>query len=159
MPRHLVADRCEEVVKKSGTTTLTLKGQRYKGRRRFLPGGGKERHVTQRLEERRIDTLRACSGGVWVCNVEHGEHPMQKPLKLVSDWVANFTDPPRGYSIRSLVRALQAVAFPKLGRKFIGIEKWPDYFDLARRRIDAYRQTDLFAPTASRGNARRCHTI
>ena len=29
---------------------------------------------------------------VWVCNVEHGEHPTQKPLKLVMDWVTRFSD-------------------------------------------------------------------
>ncbi len=38
------------------------------------------------------------------------------------------------------------VACLRLGRKFIGIEKRSDYFDLARRRIGAaHRQTDLFA--------------
>jgi DNA modification methylase len=38
------------------------------------------------------------------------------------------------------------VACLRLGRKFIGIEKRSDYFDLARRRIAAaHRQTDLFA--------------
>ena len=30
---------------------------------------------------------------VWACNVEHGGHPTQKPLKLLMDWVTKFTDP------------------------------------------------------------------
>jgi site-specific DNA-methyltransferase (adenine-specific) len=30
---------------------------------------------------------------VWACNVEHGEHPTQKPLPLLMDWVSKFTDP------------------------------------------------------------------
>ena len=30
---------------------------------------------------------------VWVCNVEHGDHPEQKPLNFLHDWVAKFTEP------------------------------------------------------------------
>jgi hypothetical protein len=29
---------------------------------------------------------------VWVCNVEHSDHPAPKPLKLLVDWVVKFTD-------------------------------------------------------------------
>ena len=37
------------------------------------------------------------------------------------------------------------VACVKLGRKFIGIELEPSYFDIACRRIEeAYRQPDMF---------------
>lgn len=37
------------------------------------------------------------------------------------------------------------VACAKLGRKFIGIEIEPKYFDIACRRIDAaYKQPDMF---------------
>ena len=40
------------------------------------------------------------------------------------------------------------VACVKLSRKFIGIEKREDYFDIACRRIDdAQRQGNLFVPT------------
>jgi DNA modification methylase len=46
--------------------------------------------------------------------------------------------------------ATTGVACVKLNRKFIGIEKREDYFNLAVRRItDAYRQSDLFASTCS----------
>lgn len=39
------------------------------------------------------------------------------------------------------------VACVKLGRKFIGIEIEPKYFDIACRRIEAaYAQPDLFVP-------------
>lgn len=37
------------------------------------------------------------------------------------------------------------VACAKAGRKFIGIELDPDYFDIARRRVrEAYAQPDIF---------------
>ena len=43
------------------------------------------------------------------------------------------------------------VACARLGRKFIGIEIEPRYFDIACRRIEeAYRQRDLFVPAPSR---------
>ncbi len=39
------------------------------------------------------------------------------------------------------------VACAKLGRKFIGIEIEPKYFDIACRRIEAaYKQPDMFLP-------------
>lgn len=87
---------------------------------------------------------------VWVCNVEHGEHPTQKPLKLLTDWVMTFTDPWETVLDPFCGSGTTGVACAKSGRKFIGIEKRPDYFNLAVRRItDAYRQTELFAPTGT----------
>jgi site-specific DNA-methyltransferase (adenine-specific) len=85
---------------------------------------------------------------VWVCNVEHREHPTQKPLKLVMDWVAKFTDPGETILDPFMGSGTTGVACAKLGRRFIGIEKDPRYFDLACRRItDACRQADMFALT------------
>jgi site-specific DNA-methyltransferase (adenine-specific) len=87
---------------------------------------------------------------VWVCNVEHGAHPAQKPLKLVMDWVSKFTDEGETVLDPFMGSGTTGVACVKLGRKFIGVEKRRDYFDLACRRIaDAYRQRDMFAPTGS----------
>jgi site-specific DNA-methyltransferase (adenine-specific) len=46
------------------------------------------------------------------------------------------------------------VACAAQGRKFIGIEMRPDYFDLACRRIaDAHAQGALFAPTGKLGKS------
>jgi DNA modification methylase len=40
------------------------------------------------------------------------------------------------------------VAAVQMGRKFIGIEREPKYFDIACRRIeDAQKQADMFAQT------------
>jgi site-specific DNA-methyltransferase (adenine-specific) len=87
---------------------------------------------------------------VWACNVEHGEHPTRKPLPLLLDWVAKFTEPGETVLDPFMGSGTTGVACARLGRKFIGIEKRADYFDLACRRItDAYRQTDMFAPTGS----------
>jgi site-specific DNA-methyltransferase (adenine-specific) len=87
---------------------------------------------------------------VWVCNVEHGEHPTQKPLKLLTDWVRKFTDEGETVLDPFMGSGTTGVACAKLRRKFIGIEKRADYFELACRRIsDVHKQANLFAPTGS----------
>ena len=71
------------------------------------------------------------------------QHPTQKPLKIML-WCLGFVtadqvlDPLMG-------SGTTGVACVKLGRRFIGIEIEPKYFDIACRRIaDAYKQPDLF---------------
>jgi site-specific DNA-methyltransferase (adenine-specific) len=88
---------------------------------------------------------------VWVCNVEHGLHPTQKPLTLLLDWVKKFSEPGETILDPFMGSGTTGVACARLGRTFIGIESRRDYFDLACRRIDdAYRQSDLFAVAGSR---------
>jgi site-specific DNA-methyltransferase (adenine-specific) len=84
---------------------------------------------------------------VWVCSVERGEHPTQKPLPLLMDWVKKFSEEGEPVLDPFMGSGTTGVACLKLGRKFIGIEKREDYFELACRRIDnAQRQGNLFAP-------------
>jgi site-specific DNA-methyltransferase (adenine-specific) len=78
------------------------------------------------------------------------EHPTQKPIALM-DWcikqmpaaATTILDPFMG-------SGTTGVACTKLGRKFIGIEIEPKYFDIACKRIErAYAQPDMFvAPPA-----------
>ncbi len=70
-------------------------------------------------------------------------HPTQKPPQLIAWCVAmtggDVLDPFMG-------SGTTGVACVNLGRKFIGIEIEPKYFDIACRRIEeAYRQPRLFA--------------
>ncbi len=84
---------------------------------------------------------------VWVCNVERGEHPTQKPLPLLMDWVTKFTEPGETVLDPFMGSGTTGIACAKLGCRFIGIERRPDYFDIACRRIeDAHRQGQLFRP-------------
>ena len=93
---------------------------------------------------------------VWICNVEHGQHPTQKPLRLLLDWIAKFTDPGETVLDPFMGSATTGVACLKLGRRFIGIEKRPDYFDLACARLaEAYSQPSMFAPATSLPSATR----
>jgi site-specific DNA-methyltransferase (adenine-specific) len=71
------------------------------------------------------------------------EHPTQKPLGLMMDLVDSLDantilDPFMG-------SGTTGVACVRLGRKFIGIEIDPGYFETACKRIlEAYRQPDMF---------------
>ena len=75
------------------------------------------------------------------------EHPNEKPLRLIQLFIQKHTyagdfvlDPFMG-------SGTTGVACVNLGRKFIGIEIEPKYFDIACKRIDAAsRQEKLFKP-------------
>lgn len=75
----------------------------------------------------------------------HGGHPTEKPWRLFAELLSDFTN--RGDTILDpfMGSGTTLVACAKLGRKGIGIELDPDYFDIACERVtDAYRQGDLF---------------
>ena len=74
---------------------------------------------------------------------ERNGHPTQKPVNVMT-WVAEFT---KGCVLDPFMGSgTTGVACAQLGRKFIGIEIEPKYFDIACERIDnAYRQARLFA--------------
>jgi site-specific DNA-methyltransferase (adenine-specific) len=88
------------------------------------------------------------SRGVWITDVERNNgHPTAKPLNLVTDWVRKFTDEGDTVLDPFMGSGTTGIACLKLGRKFVGIEKRADYFDLACRRItEACRQGELFPP-------------
>jgi site-specific DNA-methyltransferase (adenine-specific) len=75
---------------------------------------------------------------------EARKHPAEKPISLLKELLRlcgrTILDPFMG-------SGTTGVAAVKLGRKFIGIEIEPKYFDIACRRIEeATRQPDLFIP-------------
>ena len=71
-------------------------------------------------------------------------HPTEKPLglmRIITEWTSGAVLDPFMGSGTTLV------ACAKLGRKGIGIELDPEYFDIACRRVEgAYRQPDLLIP-------------
>ena len=84
---------------------------------------------------------------VWTFPKTDGEHPTQKPLALVSKWVQQFTDHAETILDPFMGSGTTGVAAIQLGRKFIGIEREPKYFDIACERISrAVAQGRLFEP-------------
>jgi DNA modification methylase len=76
--------------------------------------------------------------------MEGAEHPTQKPIEIMRRSILQF---PNAITILDpfMGSGTTLVACAKLGRKGIGIELDPEYFDIACRRVEqAYRQPDLF---------------
>jgi len=79
------------------------------------------------------------------------DHPTEKPLPLMSEIVTLFSDPMQVVGDFYMGSGTTGVACVKTGRKFIGIELDPDYFQIACRRIeDAYKQPDMFIEPPSK---------
>ena len=75
----------------------------------------------------------------------HRLHPTEKPWRLFAEILADFTNEGEAILDPFMGSGTTGVACVKLGRKFIGIELDPDYFEIACERIrDAYRQPDMF---------------
>lgn len=78
-------------------------------------------------------------------------HETQKPVKLMAELVSLFTNYSNTILDPFMGSGTTGVACVKLGRKFIGIEIEPKYFDIACRRIEeAYKQPDMFIEQGKR---------
>lgn len=73
---------------------------------------------------------------VWRFNKTAGEHPTQKPIELVSMWLDQFSDPNELILDPFMGSGTTGVACIQTGRRFIGIERDPGYFDIAVKRIE-----------------------
>jgi site-specific DNA-methyltransferase (adenine-specific) len=72
-------------------------------------------------------------------NTEVGLHPSQKPLALFEYLIRTYSDEGDTVLDCCMGSGTTGVACLRTGRRFIGIEKDPKFFDIARRRIDAER--------------------
>lgn len=82
-------------------------------------------------------------------NIEKG-HPCPRPLDLLNLIVSQWVQPEHTLLDLFMGSGTAGVACMKQGRKFIGIEREPKYFDIACKRIeDAQRQGDMFIGAAA----------
>ena len=82
------------------------------------------------------------------------EHPTQKPVKVMQFSIEKI----KGETILDpfMGSGTTGVAAVQMGRKFIGIEREPKYFDIACKRIeDAQRQADLFIAPEPKHNPKQ----
>jgi site-specific DNA-methyltransferase (adenine-specific) len=80
----------------------------------------------------------------------HGAHPTEKPRRLMSEIVADFTRPNELICDPFMGSGTTGVATVMAGRRFVGVELNATYFDIACRRIeDAQRQGQLFGEVAA----------
>ena len=74
----------------------------------------------------------------------HG-HPTQKPVEVMKWCIGHLPEPNETILDPFMGSGTTGVAAVQMGRKFIGIEREPKYFDIACKRIeDAQKQGDLF---------------
>jgi len=99
-----------------------------------------DRHIKETPElGKRTNIWRYGVGG------EASEHPAVMPYQLCADHLASWSNPGDTAMDPFMGSGTTLVACAKLGRKGIGIELDPDYFEIACKRVEeAYRQPDLF---------------
>lgn len=67
----------------------------------------------------------------------NGEHPTEKPIDLMAEIIADFTNPGDTILDPFMGSGTTGIAALMLGRKFVGVEQNPRYFKLACNRIRA----------------------
>ena len=73
------------------------------------------------------------------------QHPTQKPVPLIEWCIGHLPDDSETILDPFMGSGTTGVACAKMGRKFIGIDLDPDYFEIACDRVrKAYAQPDLF---------------
>lgn len=78
-------------------------------------------------------------------------HPTQKPIEVMTWCIEQLPKDSQTILDPFMGSGTTLVACAKMGRKGIGIELDPDYFDIACRRVeDAYKQPDLFIAPAEK---------
>jgi site-specific DNA-methyltransferase (adenine-specific) len=117
------------------------------------PGQGFETVLILHAGKRRKAWNRGGGAAVWTIPPCRGaEVATQKPLSLLKDFVADFTSPGETILDPFMGSATTGVAALRLGRRFIGIERDPARFDIARQRLAAVTGEDpgpLFGEAAA----------
>jgi site-specific DNA-methyltransferase (adenine-specific) len=112
------------------------------------PSAGFEKLVVGHAR-REAGRLRWNGGGrpaVYTCLVNNTrggavhDHPTQKPVPLMERLLCDFTDPGELVCDPFAGSGTTGVACIRLGRRFIGWEKDPGYYETARKRLGAARQ-------------------
>lgn len=86
------------------------------------------------------------NGMIRANNEKRGDHPTQKPIGVMQWCISQLPDDANTILDPFMGSGTTGVACANLGRKFIGIELEPKYFDIACERIEAaYAQGRLFA--------------
>mgnify|MGYP001585458036 CR=1 FL=1 len=87
---------------------------------------------------------------VWTIPKIAGQHPTEKPLRLLQTWVRQFSEMGEMIFDPYAGTGTTGVAAMQLGRRFIGAEIDTRYFDIGCHRLtETYRQLALFGPSAT----------
>lgn len=102
------------------------------------PGQGFETVAILHSGRRKKAWNRGGCSAVWTVPVMSGaEVPTQKPLRLISSFVADFTRPGELIADPFMGSGTTGVAAIAGGRRFVGIEAKEEHFEVSLRRIEA----------------------
>ena len=82
-----------------------------------------------------------------------GQHPTQKPVALMEYLIRTYTNPGETVLDFTMGSGTTGVAAANTGRRFIGIERDPDYFAIAQARIGTAQADALAAASEGQPNA------
>jgi len=82
-----------------------------------------------------LDPTLRCPSSVQKFNVQRGLHPTQKPLDLMAYLIKTYSNPGDVVLDFTMGSGTTGVAAVENDRKFIGVEKDPEYFKIAKARI------------------------
>lgn len=84
-------------------------------------------------------SINDCSSkqGIYVAHQDVSEHPTEKPVALMKHYIHNSSKAGETVFDPFCGTGTTGVAAIRAGRKFVGIEKDPRWFDVARARLDA----------------------
>ena len=104
---------------------------------------------TNKVGTMRIMTHQWCGAFKDSERGERAVHPTQKPVAVMR-WCISYAKDAQTILDPFMGSGTTGVAAVQMGRKFIGIEREPKYFDIAVKRIeDAQRQGDFFVESAA----------
>ena len=99
------------------------------------------------------------AGDVWRFPVLSGkrfedekvDHPTQKPLSISRRIVKHFSDPGNMVLVPFVGSGTECVAAKELNRRYIGVEKNPEYFKIALKRLENTKRGSLSKKEEDRG--------
>jgi len=110
-----------------------------------VKGKGKSGHRPRRLPQKPyLQTVTNYPKSIiQVQSATGNEHPTQKPVALMEYLIATYTNEGATVLDFTMGSGTTGVAAVQTGRRFIGIERDPDYFAIAKERIAAAERKDL----------------
>ena len=99
--------------------------------------GRRKKDGTHKIEHRKPSQEFSKRNNYWYIPPERGEHPAVFPLQLAHDHIISWSNPGDAVLDPFLGSGTTGVAAANTGRRFIGIEREPEYFAIAQARIEA----------------------
>jgi site-specific DNA-methyltransferase (adenine-specific) len=99
-------------------------------------GGNLGHHSSECLRCEYIQEFKDYPQSILFFKRERGLHPTQKPVALMEYLIKTYTNEGDTVLDNCMGSGTTGVACKRIGRDFIGFEKDPTYFEIAKKRID-----------------------